>query len=448
MFLKISNRNLKSLYLCISNDKCYSRTFFTGSFFKKKENTGKQISYKTLYDFFLSPFKKINIINWIKAHLAIYPTSVSSNYFYSVGSVLGIFFVIQITTGLLLAVYYDPDTGQAWESVQYIFREVNNGWLIKFMHLNGATFIFGLMYVHIGRGVFTRSYAMQRPIVWYTGMLILFLTMATAFLGYVLIWGQMSYWAAIVITNLLSGIPVIGDTVVLWLWGGPVVGGPTLKRIYAFHIILPFIILVLIFCHILALHAVGSSNPIQDDDFDKIRFHPYHYSKDLFVFLIVFFMYMTVVLQYPNYFNHPENFIKANPLVTPPHIVPEWYFLPFYAILRSVPNKELGIILMILSIVSIVILPKIDRWSGVQSQKFRSIHQFIYWCFITDIILLGFCGMSPLVEPYIWLSKVCTGLYFFLYLCLFVFVPFLEVYLAKRITDDRRVLKKKDWWWR
>jgi len=301
-------------------------------------------------------------VNNLKNHIITYPTPINVTYFWSFGFLAGFMLVNQILTGLFLAMYYMNTIDLAFDSVEFIMRNINNGWLIRYLHSNGASFFFIILYLHIGKGLYYKSYLYPRQHIWYSGMLIFILVMGTSFLGYVLPWGQMSFWGATVITSLVTVIPVIGEDIVNWVWGGYSVGNPTLMRFFVIHYLLPFIILALVMVHLLLLHSEGSSNPLNyDKKNEKVTFYPYFYYKDFFslILLLVFFIYIVAYL--PNLFNHADNYIKANPLSTPKHIVPEWYFLPYYAILRAIANKSIGIILFAISLGIFFLLPVLNN---------------------------------------------------------------------------------------
>jgi len=290
-------------------------------------------------------------LNQIKNHIVTYPTPINITYFWSFGFLAGFMLFNQILTGLFLAMYYMNTVDLAFDSVEFIMRNVNYGWFLRYLHSNGASFFFIILYLHIGKGLYYKSYMYPRQNIWYSGMFIFILVMGTSFLGYVLPWGQMSFWGATVITSLVTVIPVVGEDIVNWIWGGFSVGNPTLMRFFVIHYLLPFIILALVLVHILILHTEGSSNPLNfDKKNEKITFYPYFYFKDFFGLLILVFSIIYIISYMPNLFNHADNYIKANPLSTPAHIVPEWYFLPYYAILRAIANKSIGIILFAISL--------------------------------------------------------------------------------------------------
>ena len=348
-------------------------------------------------------------------HLTDYPTPKNLNYWWTFGGILTFCLITQIITGLVLAMHYVAHADLAFGSVEHIMRDVNYGWLIRYVHANGASMFFLAVYIHIFRALYYGSYKSPREIIWIIGMLIYFLMMATAFLGYVLPWGQMSFWGATVITNLFSAIPLIGESVTHWLWGGYSVDNPTLTRFFSLHYLFPFLILGLVILHIWALHVPGNNNPIGIDikkpSNDTVPFHPYIVIKDIFALLIFLIIFAFFVFFSPNILGHSDNYIEANPLVTPAHIVPEWYLLPFYAILRSVPDKLLGVIAMFAAIFVLVILPWLDT-SKVRSALFRPIYKQFYWFLVADVLILGYMGAMPAEGIYLLIARVATAYYF------------------------------------
>ena len=348
-------------------------------------------------------------------HLTDYPTPKNLNYWWTFGGILTFCLITQIITGLVLAMHYIAHADLAFESVEHIMRDVNYGWLIRYVHANGASMFFLAVYIHIFRALYYGSYKSPREVIWIIGMLIYFLMMATAFLGYVLPWGQMSFWGATVITNLFSAIPLIGESITHWLWGGYSVDNPTLTRFFSLHYLFPFLILGLVILHIWALHVPGNNNPIGIDikkpSNDTVPFHPYIVIKDLFALLLFLLMFAFFVFYSPNILGHSDNYIEANPLVTPAHIVPEWYLLPFYAILRSVPDKLLGVIAMFAAIFVLVILPWLDT-SKVRSALFRPIYKQLYWFLVADVLILGYMGAMPAEGIYLLIARVATAYYF------------------------------------
>jgi ubiquinol-cytochrome c reductase cytochrome b/c1 subunit len=352
-------------------------------------------------------------LSLLNDHLIKYPTPVNLNYFWSFGSLAMLFLFIQILTGVLLAMHYVPHADLAFESVQHIMREVKKGWLIRYIHSTGSSFFFAVVYFHIGRGFYYGSYLYPRGWVWVSGVVIFLLMMATAFLGYVLPWGQMSFWAATVITNLFSAIPYVGDSITQWLWGGFSVANPTLKRFFVLHYLLPFLIIGLVFLHIVFLHRAGSGNPLGIDLVEVVPFYPYFFLKDLVMFFFISIIFFFFIGFAPHLFMHPDNNILANPMVTPSHIVPEWYFLPFYAMLRAVPDKLGGVICMFFSIIILLFLPITGSFSHVRNTKFRPIYRFFFWLFVFNFILLGWLGACPVEVPFVFLSQCFTIFYFF-----------------------------------
>nr|WGL40199.1 cytochrome b [Aporia hippia] len=340
------------------------------------------------------------------------PSNISS--WWNFGSLLALCLIIQIITGLFLTMYYYANIELAFYSVNYICRNVNYGWLIRTIHANGASFFFICVYIHIGRGIYYESFNFFYT--WMIGIIILFLLMMTAFMGYVLPWGQMSFWGATVITNLLSAIPYLGNKLLYWIWGGFAVDNATLTRFYTFHFILPFIILMMSMIHLLFLHQTGSNNPLgMNSNLDKIPFHPYFTFKDLIGFIIILFILIMLTLTNPYMLGDPDNFIPANPLITPIHIQPEWYFLFAYAILRSIPNKLGGVIALLMSILILVILPFTFN-KKIQGIQFYPINQIIFWTMITTIILLTWIGARPVETPYILTGQILTIIYFSYYI--------------------------------
>ncbi|MFK8040542.1 MAG: cytochrome bc complex cytochrome b subunit [Rickettsiaceae bacterium] len=370
-----------------------------------------------------------SIIEWIDyrlpflsflKHLQDYRVPKNLSYLWNLGSIAGIGLLIQIVTGIVLAMHYTPNVKDAFDSVENIMRNVNYGWLIRYLHAVGASMFFAAVYIHMFRGLYYGSYKYPRELLWHIGLIIFLTMMATAFMGYVLPWGQMSYWGATVITNLFSAIPFIGEKIVTWIWGGFAVGNPTLNRFFALHYLLPFILLGLVFLHVIALHRHGSNNPKGIDVKHKsetITFHPYYTLKDFVGFGIYFMIFAFFVFYKPNYLGHPDNYIQANPMITPAHIVPEWYFLPFYAILRAVPSKIGGVMLMFSSILVLFFLPWLDR-SPVRSANYRPLYRVAFWAFLVDALMLGYMGGMPAEEPYIFWSQCATCYYFFHFLIL------------------------------
>ena len=360
-----------------------------------------------------------------------YPTPKNLNYWWNFGSLAGIVLVIMIMSGIVLAMHYTAHVDHAFQSVERIMRDVNYGWLVRYIHANGASFFFIVVYIHIFRGLYYGSYKAPRELLWMLGVVILILMMATAFMGYVLPWGQMSFWGATVITNLFSAIPLVGESIVTLLWGGFSVDNPTLNRFYALHYLLPFVIVGVVVLHIVALHRFGSNNPLGIDvrgSQDTLSFHPYYTVKDAFGLGVFLVLLSAVVFFLPNSMGHPDNYIPANPMVTPAHIVPEWYFLPFYAILRAVPDKLLGVLAMFAAIGVLFILPWLDR-SPVRSATFRPIYKIMFWVFLVDCVALTWLGAKPAEGIYVVLSRLCTAYYFFHFIIL---LPVLSIFETPR----------------
>jgi len=369
---------------------------------------------------------RLPIMGLVKNNLVTYPTPRNLNYMWNFGSLAGIALVLQILTGIFLAMYYKADVNMAFDSVQHIMRDVNWGWLIRNLHMVGASFFFIVVYIHMARGLYYGSYKSPREVLWGLGVIIFLVMMATAFMGYVLPWGQMSYWGATVITNLLSVIPFVGNTIVVWVWGGYAVGDPTLTRFYAFHFVLPFVIVGLVMLHLWALHQHKSNNPVGIDlkkAADYIPFHPYYTVKDIFGLGVYLIPFTFMVFYAPEYLGHVDNYVPANPMVTPAHIVPEWYFLPFYAILRAIPIKALGVLAMFSSICVLFVLPWLDT-HPVRSGRFRPVYKQLFWLFLINFVALAWCGKNPPEGIYVIVARICTA-YYFLF---FALMPLLSRY--------------------
>ena len=394
---------------------------------------------------------RLPVFSFMQHELNEYPTPKNLNYWWNFGSLAGIVLVIMIVSGIVLAMHYTPHVDYAFDSVERIMRDVNYGWLIRYIHMNGGTMFFIVVYIHIFRGLYYGSYKSPRELLWWLGIVILLLMMATAFLGYVLPWGQMSFWGAKVITNLFSAVPIIGDSVVTWLWGGPAIDNPTLNRFFSLHYLLPFVIVAVVVLHLVALHTSKSNNPLGIDPKgpqDTIPFHPYYTIKDLFGLGVLLIFYAAFVFFAPNFFGEPDNYIQADPLVTPAHIVPEWYFLPFYAILRSFVDeypiywliswlmsaKLAGVIAMVASIFVLFLLPWLDT-SRVRSARFRPIYKAFFWLLLIDCFILGIVGGNSPNDPvfsgvewfeYVHLGMLSTTYYFFHFIILMPLIGWFE----------------------
>ena len=382
--------------------------------------------------------KGSRVISWIDYRLPIfstlrhslvdYPTPRNLNYWWNFGSLAGIFLLIQIITGIVLAMHYTPSVEGAFASIEHIMRDVNYGWLIRYVHMNGASFFFIVVYIHIFRGLYYGSYKSPREVLWWLGLIILLLMMATAFMGYVLPWGQMSFWGATVITNLFSAVPIIGTALVEWLWGGFAVDNALLNRFFALHYLFPFLIVGVVILHIVALHTHGSNNPLGIDrkgPQDSIPFHPYYTIKDLFGLSFVLTIFFFIVFFAPDYLGHPDNYIPADPLKTPAHIVPEWYFLPFYAILRAIPDKLGGVLAMISAIFILFLLPWLDT-SKVRSATFRPLYKKLFWLLVLDLVVLTWVGGKPAEGNYILIGRIATVYYFMHFIIIMPIVGLIE----------------------
>lgn len=379
-------------------------------------------------------WNKKSLFAVINNHIIDYPTPINLNYFFGFGSLAGIMLVIQILTGIFLAMHYTPHIDLAFNSVEHIMRDVNNGWLIRYTHANGASFFFIVVYVHIFRGLYYGSYITPREAVWCSGVVIFILMMATAFMGYVLPWGQMSFWGATVITNLFSAVPLVGKDIVDWLWGGFAVDNPTLNRFFSLHFTLPFVIVGAVLIHLVLLHEVGSNNPLGLTlKTENIPFYPYFYTKDLFGLMVLFLAFFSFIFYYPNVLGHADNYIEANPMKTPLHIVPEWYFLPFYAILRSIPNKIGGVVGMFGSLLILLTIPFTNS-SEIRSTAFRPIYKIAYWLLVVSFLLLGWIGQMPVEYPYTEIGVISMIYYFAFFIIVIPFLGKIESYLIRYIT--------------
>ena len=357
---------------------------------------------------------RLPILGLLKSSFVDYPTPINLNYWWTFGGILFLMLAVQLITGIILVMHYTPHVDFAFNSVEAMMRDVNYGWLLRYLHANGAAMFFFAVYIHIFRGLYYGSYKAPREILWILGVIIYLLMMATGFMGYVLPWGQMSYWAATVITNLFSAIPFFGDPIVTWLWGGYAVGNPTLQRFFSLHYLLPFVIVGVVVLHVWALHVTGQNNPAgveAKSDKDTVPFTPYATVKDVFFMAVFCILYAWFVFYVPNYLGHPDNYIPANPGVTPAHIVPEWYYLPFYAILRSIPNKLLGVVALFASILILAFLPWLDT-SKVKSATYRPLYKQFFWIFVAACIGLGWLGSKPAEGGYVIASRVLTAWYF------------------------------------
>nr|YP_005090356.1 cytochrome b [Phaeodactylum tricornutum]ADY18532.1 cytochrome b [Phaeodactylum tricornutum]QII42437.1 cytochrome b [Phaeodactylum tricornutum] len=375
---------------------------------------------------------KNSVLALMDSHIIHYPTPINLTYAWSFGSLAGICLVIQIISGVFLSMHYTPHIDLAFSSVEYIMRDVKNGWLIRYIHANGASMFFIVVYAHICRGLYYGSYMEPRQFLWCSGVMLLVLMMATAFTGYVLPWGQMSFWGATVITSMVTAIPIAGQPIVEWLWGGFTVGNPTLKRFYSIHFLLPFLIAGVSLLHLTLLHQIGSNNPIgSDTGVDNVSFYPYFLSKDLFAFSFFLIFFSTFVFYFPNTLNHPDNYVPADPLQTPAHVVPEWYFLPYYAILRSIPHKTGGIAAMGAAIGVLFLIPFINT-SYVRNTTYRPIFKFFFWLFIADFAILTWVGQKPVRNAFIETGQIATLYYFSFFLILIPTVGQIETLLAFR----------------
>ena len=371
---------------------------------------------------------RLPILSTLENTLKKHPYPKNLSYWWNFGSIAGIALLVQILSGLFLAMHYVPNTKLAFDSVEHIMRDVNYGWLIRYIHAVGASMFFVALYAHITRGLYYGSYRSPREVLWWVGIIIFLLTMATAFMGYVLPWGQMSFWGATVITNLFSAIPVVGESIVNWLWGGYSVDNPTLNRFFVLHFLMPFVIVGIVLLHLVALHQTGSNNPSgvpMKSKKDAISFHPYFTVKDLVGFVAFFLVFGYFLFFYPNALGHPDNYIPANPMVTPAHIVPEWYFLPFYAILRAVPDKLGGVLMMFGAILLLFFLPYLDK-SPVRSGAYRPLFKKFFYLFIINFFLLGWLGKSPAEGWYILASRLSTLYYYAYFLLVLPLLPKFE----------------------
>ena len=371
-------------------------------------------------------WNKDYFLGFIDCHLVHYPTPIGLTYAWSFGSLAGICLVIQIVSGLLLTTHYTANIDLAFSSVEYIMRDVPNGWFIRYTHANGASMFFIVLYAHLFRGLYYGSYMKPRQSLWCSGVILFLLVMGTAFTGYVLPWGQMSFWGATVITSMVTAFPFGGKMILEWLWGGFTVNAPTLRRFYTVHFLLPFVIAGLTIIHLALLHRVGSSSPMgSDTGVDDVPFYPYYFAKDLFAFTCFMLFFGIFVFFFPNYLNHPDNCIPADPMETPKHLVPEWYFLPFYAILRAIPHKEAGILAMLGSILIMLTIP--FTYTGyIRNTTYRPLFKIFYWLLVTSFLSLMWLGQAPMNDPFIWLGQVFGAYYFAFFLVIIPLVGIVE----------------------
>ncbi|MBO1074070.1 cytochrome b [Roseomonas marmotae] len=387
--------------------------------------------------------QRMPVFTMMQKEYGTFPTPRNFNYFWNFGALAMINLLIMIATGIFLAMNYTAHTSLAFDSVERIMRDVNYGWLIRYVHMNGASMFFIVVLVHVWRGMYYGSYKAPRELLWILGVIIFLLMMATAFMGYVLPWGQMSFWGATVITNLFSAIPLVGDSIVTLLWGGFSVDNPTLNRFFSLHYLLPFVIAGVVFLHIAALHITGSNNPLGIEPKgpqDTLPFHPYYTMKDSVGIVVYFIVFAVLVFYMPNYLGHPDNYIPANPLSTPAHIVPEWYFLPFYAILRAVPNKLAGVLAMFGSILVLFVLPWLDG-SKVRSMRFRPIAKWLFLLWTVNFFVLMWAGGKPAEGIYVLISRIATAYYFAYFLVLLPLLSKLERPLPLPDSISRPVLR-------
>mgnify|MGYP003957272127 FL=1 len=375
----------------------------------------------------------LSILVEYKKHSANYLTPINLSFLWSFGSLLGFCMIMQIASGVFLSFFYNSDVNHAFYSVESIMRNIKYGWFIRYVHVNVASFIFLFIYIHMGKALYFRSYTRIR--LWLSGCIIFIILMLTAFSGYVLVWGQMSLWAATVITNFFSSVPFIGEELVEWIWGGFTVSKPTLTRFFSIHFIAGLIAGFLSIVHLIVLHEEGSSNPIGVQSQDNINFSPFFLQKDLFWFFVFLFFLSYFIFFRPTAFMHPANFEQANPFVTPKSIVPEWYFLPFYTVLKSIPNKVGGIVMMGVSIVSLIILPFVDKKTIIKNPKIRFFWKLLFWIFVLNFIFLGWLGEQPAEELYVFWGQLSTGLYFS---CLWFIIPFLGYFETQIIMSIKK----------
>ncbi len=386
---------------------------------------------------------RLPVISLVRGSFVDFPTPKNLNYWWTFGGILFFCLIAQIITGIVLVMHYTPSTGAAFDSVEHIMRDVNFGWMLRYLHANGASMFFIAVYIHIFRGLYYGSYKAPREISWILGVIIFLIMMGTAFMGYVLPWGQMSFWGATVITNLFSTIPLVGEAIKTWLWGGFAVDNPTLNRFFSLHYLLPFMIFGVVLLHVWAFHTTGNNNPTgvqPKSKQDTVPFHPYYTIKDLFAIIVFMILFAWFVFYVPNYMGHPDNYIEANPLVTPAHIVPEWYFLPFYAILRAIPDKLGGVVAMFGAIAILFVLPWLDT-SKVRSGSYRPLFKQFFWIFAINAVALGYLGAMPAEGTYVILARICTAYYFAHFIIVLPLLGFLEKPLPLPASISEAVLK-------
>jgi ubiquinol-cytochrome c reductase cytochrome b subunit len=401
----------------------------------------------------LSEYRPRGVMRWLDSRLPLarlahssfiaFPTPRNLNYWWTFGGILSFMLAAQIVTGVVLAMHYTATTAGAFNSVEHIMRDVNYGWLLRYIHANGASMFFLAVYIHMFRGLYYGSYKEPREVLWILGVIIFLLMMATAFMGYVLPWGQMSFWAATVITNLFSAIPLFGNAITQWLWGGFAVDQPLLQRFYSLHYLLPFMIAGVVVLHVWALHVVGQNNPTGVDvksDKDTVAFTPYATVKDGFVLVCFLILFGWFVFYIPNYLGHSDNYIVANPLQTPSHIVPEWYFLPFYAILRAIPSKLGGVVAMFASILVLFFLPWLDT-SKVRSAKYRPLYRQFFWVLVICCVGLGYLGSQPPEGGYVIAARILTAYYFLFFLVILPLLGLVEKTKPLPASISESVLK-------
>jgi ubiquinol-cytochrome c reductase cytochrome b/c1 subunit len=387
---------------------------------------------------------RLPIGSLIHSSFVVYPTPKNLNYWWAFGAILAFMLGAQIVTGIVLVMHYTPHADMAFNSVEHLMRDVNYGWLLRYLHSNGASMFFIAVYIHMFRGLYYGSYKEPREVLWILGVIIYLLMMATGFLGYTLPWGQMSFWGATVITNFFSAIPIVGETIVTWLWGGYAVGNPTLQRFFSLHYLLPFVIVGVVVLHVWALHHVGQNNPVgiePKSSQDTVPFSPHATMKDMFIVALFCIFFAWFVFYIPNYLGHADNYIPANPAVTPSHIVPEWYYLPFYAILRAIPNKLLGVIAMFGSILILAFLPWLDT-SRVRSATFRPLYKQFFWVFVLVCLGLGYLGAQPPEGGYVIAARILTAYYFIHFLVVFPVLGLIETPKPLPNSISESVLKK------